>query len=118
MLFDFAIIGGGIVGISTARSLLLSRPESKIAIFEKEDDLAKHQAGRNIGVIHAGVHYQPGSLKATFCKEGAEVALRFRDERDMPDRQQTCRASGISSLDCPVVARPPGLSGREIRLEN
>ena len=54
MLFDFAIIGGGIVGISTARSLLLSKPESKIVIFEKEDDLAKHQTGRNSGVIHAG----------------------------------------------------------------
>src|SRR5216684_1405661 len=81
MLFDFAIIGGGIVGISTARSLLLSKPESKIVIFEKEDDLAKHQTGRNSGVIHAGVYYQPGSLKATFCKEGAEATLGFCDER-------------------------------------
>ena len=83
MLYDFAIIGGGIVGISTARSLLLSKPESKIVIFEKEDDLAKHQTGRNSGVIHAGVYYQPGSLKATFCKEGAEATLRFCDERDI-----------------------------------
>jgi (S)-2-hydroxyglutarate dehydrogenase len=81
MLYDFAIIGGGIVGISTARSLLLSQPGSNIVVFEKEDELAKHQTGRNSGVIHAGVYYQPGSLKATLCKEGADATLRFCDQR-------------------------------------
>jgi L-2-hydroxyglutarate oxidase len=81
MLYDFAIIGGGIVGISTARTLMSLKPGSKIIIFEKESELARHQTGRNSGVIHAGVYYQPGSLKATFCKEGAEATLRFCDER-------------------------------------
>lgn len=80
MAYDYAVIGGGIVGISTARSLLLSQPGSKIVVFEKEGDLARHQTGRNSGVIHAGVYYQPGSLKATLCKEGAEATLRFCDE--------------------------------------
>lgn len=81
MLYDFAIVGGGIVGISTARSLLLSQPNAKIVVLEKDADLAKHQSGRNSGVIHAGVYYQPGSLKATFCREGAQATLRFCEER-------------------------------------
>jgi L-2-hydroxyglutarate oxidase len=81
MVYDFAIVGGGIVGISTARSLLLSQPNAKINVLEKEADLAKHQTGRNSGVIHAGVYYRPGSLKATFCRAGAQATLRFCEER-------------------------------------
>jgi (S)-2-hydroxyglutarate dehydrogenase len=84
MLYDFAIIGGGIIGISTARSLLRDKPGVKVVVLEKEDDLAKHQTGRNSGVIHAGVYYQPGSLKATLCKEGAEAMLRFCEENAIP----------------------------------
>lgn len=80
MVYDFAIIGGGIVGISTANSLLQSQPNASIIVLEKEDDLAEHQTGRNSGVIHAGVYYQPGSLKATFCREGSQATLRFCEE--------------------------------------
>lgn len=81
MVYDFAIVGGGIVGISTANSLLQSQPNASIILLEKEADLAKHQTGRNSGVIHAGVYYQPGSLKATFCREGSQATLRFCEER-------------------------------------
>jgi L-2-hydroxyglutarate oxidase len=77
MLYDFAIIGGGIVGISTARTLMSMKPDSKVIVFEKESALARHQTGRNSGVIHAGIYYQPGSLKAQFCKEGAARTLEF-----------------------------------------
>ena len=84
MMYDYAVIGGGIVGISTARSLLLNNPRCKVVVFEKEDDVAKHQTGRNSGVIHAGVYYQPGSLKASFCKEGAKATLEFCEERGVP----------------------------------
>lgn len=80
MLYDFAVIGGGIVGISTAWNLQQRRPGSTILVLEKETALARHQTGRNSGVVHAGVYYQPGSLKARLCKQGAEETLRFCSE--------------------------------------
>jgi L-2-hydroxyglutarate oxidase len=84
MQYDYVIVGGGIVGISTARALLRSRPGSKIAVLDKEDALAKHQTGRNSGVIHAGVYYQPGSLKSRLCKEGAAETVEFCDRHEIP----------------------------------
>ncbi|MGC1676713.1 MAG: L-2-hydroxyglutarate oxidase [Candidatus Binataceae bacterium] len=84
MLYDFAIVGGGIVGISTAWNLQRRQPDSRIVVIEKESRLARHQTGRNSGVIHAGVYYQPGSLKARLCKEGAEETLRFCEKHDLP----------------------------------
>jgi len=65
--FDVVVVGGGLVGLATARALLLSRPELKLAVFEKEDEIAKHQSSHNSGVVHAGVYYAPGSNKAQFC---------------------------------------------------
>ena len=64
--FDFVIIGGGIVGVSTAWQLQKHYPDASILLIEKETALAQHQTGHNSGVIHAGVYYQPGSLKADF----------------------------------------------------
>jgi len=67
MTFDFAIIGGGIVGLATALAL----PESaSVVLFEKEAEFAAHQTGRNSGVIHSGVYYRPGSLKARMAVDG------------------------------------------------
>ena len=77
MNYDFIIIGGGIVGISTAWQLLQRYPEKKILLLEKEKTFAAHQTGHNSGVIHAGVYYSPGSLKATMCKEGAKATISF-----------------------------------------
>lgn len=74
---DFLIIGGGIIGLATAMKLTERFPGKKIIVLEKEDKLAAHQTGRNSGVIHAGVYYQPGSLKAQFCKKGVEATLGF-----------------------------------------
>lgn len=68
--YDFVVVGGGIVGLATALELLRRRPEARVVVLEKEPALALHQSGRNSGVVHAGVYYAPGSLKARLCREG------------------------------------------------
>lgn len=65
MIYDFCVIGGGIVGLATALQLLEIHPGASLVLIEKETAIAKHQTGHNSGVIHAGVYYDPGSLKAT-----------------------------------------------------
>lgn len=85
--YDFILIGGGIVGISTAWQLQIRYPDAAILLLEKEPSLARHQTGRNSGVIHAGVYYQPGSLKADFCKRGAAATFAFCREHKLPVEQ-------------------------------
>jgi (S)-2-hydroxyglutarate dehydrogenase len=75
--FDFAIIGGGILGLSVAWTILERKPNARIVVIEKEDDWARHQTGRNSGVIHSGIYYKPGSLKARLCREGNSSLLDF-----------------------------------------
>jgi L-2-hydroxyglutarate oxidase len=87
MLYDVIIIGGGIVGLSTAWQLKQRYPDQKILTLEKESQLAYHQTGHNSGVIHAGVYYQPGSLKAQFCKRGAAQTIDFCKEHRLPYAQ-------------------------------
>ena len=65
---DVAVIGAGVVGLATARELLCRRPEMRVTVFEKESRVAAHQSGHNSGVVHAGLYYEPGSLKATMCR--------------------------------------------------
>lgn len=79
MIYDFIIVGGGIIGMSVAMQLQKKLPDSKIALLEKESDVARHQTGHNSGVIHAGVYYTPGSLKAKFCFEGNKATREFCD---------------------------------------
>jgi L-2-hydroxyglutarate oxidase len=78
--YDYAIIGGGILGLTTAQHLLNVEKDANVVLFEKEDVFAKHQTGHNSGVIHAGVYYEPGSLKAKLCREGLEASKAFCDE--------------------------------------
>lgn len=85
--FDLVVIGGGIVGLSTAMQLTERFPGLSVAVLEKEEALAQHQTGRNSGVIHAGVYYQPGSLKARFCREGVKATIAFCQERGIPYEQ-------------------------------
>ncbi len=80
--FDVAVVGGGIVGMATARELLLRRPR-RLVVLEAETTLAAHQTGRNSGVIHSGLYYKPGSLKATLCVTGREAMYRFCDEHEI-----------------------------------
>jgi L-2-hydroxyglutarate oxidase len=77
---DFIIIGAGIVGLSTAYHLKNLNPNLNIVILEKENDLAMHQTGHNSGVIHSGIYYKPGSLKAINCKKGYDQLIQFCDE--------------------------------------
>jgi L-2-hydroxyglutarate oxidase len=87
MSHDLAIIGGGIVGLATALEVTRRFPGLSIVIVERENDVALHQTGRNSGVIHAGVYYQPGSLKARFCKEGVDATIRFCKDYGLPYEQ-------------------------------
>ena len=82
----FCVVGGGIVGLATALTLLQRRPDSSVILLEKEDAVAAHQTGHNSGVIHAGIYYTPGSRKALFCKEGARWTRRFCDEHGIAYR--------------------------------
>ncbi|MDO6706189.1 L-2-hydroxyglutarate oxidase [Photobacterium sp. 1_MG-2023] len=82
--YDFLVIGGGIVGVATACELQRRYPDQSILLIEKEPALARHQTGHNSGVIHAGVYYQPGSLKAQFCKAGVERTLAFCQQHQIP----------------------------------
>jgi (S)-2-hydroxyglutarate dehydrogenase len=79
-MYDFAIIGGGIVGLSTAMALGKRYPDAQIIVLEKEGDWAAHQTGHNSGVIHSGIYYKPGSFKAKFCRDGANSMVEFCQE--------------------------------------
>ncbi len=79
--YDVAVIGGGILGLSSARELLLRFPHLSVLVIEKEPDLARHQTGHNSGVIHSGIYYRPGSLKARNCVEGARLLTHYCNER-------------------------------------
>ncbi|MDW0117481.1 L-2-hydroxyglutarate oxidase [Sporosarcina thermotolerans] len=79
-MYDFAIVGGGIVGLSTGMALTKRYPGAKIVMIEKEKDWAHHQTGNNSGVIHSGIYYKPGSFKAKFAREGNESMVEFCKE--------------------------------------
>ncbi len=81
---DAVIVGGGIVGLATALQLQRSRPQTRILVIEKETAVAQHQTGNNSGVIHSGIYYKPGSLKATNCINGYHQLIRFCDEQGIP----------------------------------
>ncbi|MBW9113598.1 L-2-hydroxyglutarate oxidase [Rhizobium cauense] len=83
-MYDFCIIGGGIVGMAVAMALQEKVPGATIVVLEKEPDLASHQTSHNSGVIHAGIYYAPGSLKAKLCREGAEATKRFCMKNQIP----------------------------------
>ena len=81
--YDIAIIGGGIIGLSTAMHILQKRPTLKVVVVEKENTLAKHQTGNNSGVIHSGIYYKPGSWKSEFCVSGVTKIKEFCDDNEI-----------------------------------
>jgi L-2-hydroxyglutarate oxidase len=81
--YDVAIIGGGIIGLSTAMHLTQRNPDLRVAVLEKEAELATHQTGHNSGVIHSGIYYRPGSHKANFCVAGVQKLIQFCDENEI-----------------------------------
>src|SRR4051812_43824790 len=112
---DVLVVGGGIVGLATARAIIRAHPDRRVAVVEKEASVAAHQSGRNSGVIHAGVYYQPGSDKAKLCTAGrismvqyckehgieydvcgkVVVALHDTDCARLPELERRCAANGV-----------------------
>ena len=86
-----AVVGGGIIGVAVAREILTRRPNAQVTLYEKEDRLASHQTGRNSGVVHAGLYYQPGSAKAVLCRRGVGLLEEF------------CAQRGIRRIECGKV---------------
>jgi len=84
MTYDYVVVGGGIVGLATAHTLLTRHPGARLLVLEKEDGWARHQTGHNSGVIHAGIYYRPGSLKATAAREGGARLIAFCDAHGIP----------------------------------
>jgi len=83
MVYDVTIIGAGIVGLATAYQILKRKPDLKLLILEKESDVAKHQTGNNSGVIHSGIYYKPGSLKAKNCINGYRMLIEFCEQENI-----------------------------------
>jgi L-2-hydroxyglutarate oxidase LhgO len=82
--YDVLVVGGGIIGLATARTLQRLRPGLRLAVVEKEPALGRHQTGHNSGVLHSGVYYKPGSLKATLCTRGKQAMEEFATEHEIP----------------------------------
>jgi len=96
-VYDFIIIGGGILGMSTAMQLIEAYPDRRMLVLEKEGGPAHHQTGHNSGVIHAGVYYAPGSLKARFCLAGNRATKAFCDTHDIA--YETCGKLLVATND-------------------
>jgi len=117
---DVVVIGAGLVGLATAMALLAERPGLSVAVLEKEAAVGTHQSGHNSGVIHAGLYYQPGSLKARFCTAGRLAMMEFAQEHQIPYRQtgKLVVATGDGELDrlasLAERGRANGLAVREI----
>src|ERR1035438_10582347 len=84
MVYDIAVIGGGIVGLSFAMQAGAQFPRLRILVLEKESGVARHQTGHNSGVIHSGVYYKAGSLKARLCVAGAREVVEFCSRHGIP----------------------------------
>jgi len=82
--FDIAVVGGGIVGLASAYKVALAHPDIRIVVLEKEEQVATHQTGRNSGVIHSGLYYEPGSIKAKTCARGRKELLTFAKRHRIP----------------------------------
>lgn len=97
MKYDIIVIGAGIVGLSAALKILEKNPALKLLILEKEDSVAKHQTGNNSGVIHSGIYYKPGSLKATNCLNGYKMLLDFCNQNNI--RYEICGKIIVATSD-------------------
>jgi L-2-hydroxyglutarate oxidase len=105
-VYDCVVLGAGIVGLASAYQILKKFPKTRLAVLEKEEALAQHQTGHNSGVIHSGIYYKPGSLKASNCVRGARELLTFCQEREIPYNEcgkvivatETSELVGLQSL--------------------
>ncbi|MEY9876973.1 L-2-hydroxyglutarate oxidase [Streptacidiphilus sp. MAP12-33] len=117
---DVVIIGGGIVGLSAAYALGLARPGIDVVVLEKEPQLGLHQTGHNSGVIHSGLYYKPGSLKARFAREGAAEMVEFCKTQELPYEVTGKLVVAVDETELPRLAalaergREHGLPVREL----
>ena len=117
---DVVVVGAGLVGLATAMALLAERPGLRITVLEKEAAVGVHQSGHNSGVIHAGLYYQPGSLKARFCTAGRLAMMEFAQAHQIPYRQTGKLVVATRDSELPRLAslaergRANGLAVREI----
>jgi L-2-hydroxyglutarate oxidase len=109
--YRFCVIGAGIVGLATAHRLLCDDPEASVVVVEAEDGVGRHQTGHNSGVIHSGIYYQPGSLKATLCKAGERATKEFCAEHAIPFDE--C-GKLIVATDAGEIARMNALAERAV----
>ena len=100
---DIAIIGGGIIGLATAMRLTQEHPDRKVAVIEKEPEVAVHQTGHNSGVIHAGIYYAPGSQKANFCSTGGRLLREFCDARGIEYEMCGKLIVAVNESEVPVL---------------
>jgi L-2-hydroxyglutarate oxidase len=117
---DVVVVGGGIVGLATAYRLLERRPGLRLVLLEREPDLARHQTGHNSGVLHAGLYYAPGSLKARLCREGKAELEAFADAHAIPYRRIGKLVVAVEPAELPRLqalserARANGVPGVEL----
>ena len=104
-LFDLAIVGGGIVGLATAMELLARFPRLALAVLEKEPHLAAHQTSHNSGVIHSGIYYRPGSVKAATCVAGARLLVEFCRAQDIPHELCGKVVVAVDESEVPALQR-------------
>jgi L-2-hydroxyglutarate oxidase len=104
---DVAVVGGGIVGLAVARELTLRHPRASVCVLERESEVGTHQTGHNSGVVHAGVYYTPGSLKARLCVQGARELYAYCEQR----------AIGVERCGKVIIATHPDELGRLEELE-
>ncbi|MDP7231426.1 MAG: FAD-dependent oxidoreductase [Dehalococcoidia bacterium] len=80
---DVVVIGSGLIGLSTAMSLVTRNPDIRLTVIEKDSEISSQQSGLNSGVIHSGIYYKPGSMKSKFCVEGRSSMTKFCQENDI-----------------------------------
>ena len=101
---DIGIVGAGILGLATALRLLQAHPDLRVALLEKEPDVARHQTGHNSGVVHAGLYYAPGSLKARLCREGKRDLEAYCDEHAIPLERTGKLVVALDESELPALA--------------
>ena len=116
---DVVVVGGGLVGLATAHALATANADLRIAVLEAESGVARHQSGRNSGVLHSGVYYKPGSQKSALCVEGADQMVQFCTEHaiDIERTGKVIIATSASELDTLRELESRGRSNGLVGLE-
>jgi L-2-hydroxyglutarate oxidase len=118
--YDVIVVGAGVVGLAAARALLQQRPRLRLAVLDKERRVATHQTGHNSGVIHSGVYYLPGTLKARLCTKGSADLYRYCEERDIPTERCGKVVVATEEVELPLLrhlynrGRANGVPGLEL----